>query len=211
MAAIFLGVTFLPMGIIGAQRVFAGVIFLVVGIGVFMVSARLARGEPMARFIATALMAVYALLGLVGGGRDTATLLEFGLAAGIVCLLWLPQDARAFFAQPPAQVQSPFAAPGNNSPGYEAPGYEAPGNGAQGYGAQGYGAQGYGDSANSGQPYAGQSYGSQPYEGPGNEAPSYGSPGNEAPSYGSSGSSGAGYAQPGSGNGFGGPGNYPGA
>jgi hypothetical protein len=155
--AIFLGVTFLPMGILGGQMVFAGIIFLAVGVGVFVLSSRLAGGEPTARLIVTILMAVYALLALIGGGRNTATLLDLGIAAGIVCLLWLPQDAKDFFAvtpvQPAAQAQQPpFAAPGY-PPGQGGYGDSGLGN-AGGYGPPsgsagngGYGGPGYGGSA----------------------------------------------------------------
>jgi hypothetical protein len=177
--AIFLGVTFLPMGVLGAQMVFAGVIFLAAGIGVFLLSSRLARGEPTARLITTILMAAYALLALVGGGRNTGTLLDLGIAAGIVCLLWLPQDARAFFAQPPAQAQSPYA------PGYGAPGYGAPGPGAAGYGAQSFGGQSFGGQAG-GPPAGGAGYG----DGYGNGSGYSGNSGYD---------NGAGYGQPGAG------------
>ena len=177
-AAIFLGITFLPMGVLGGQMVFAGIIFLGVGVGVFLLSSRLARGEPTARLIVTILMAVYALLALIGGGRNTGTLLDLGIAAGIVCLLWLPQDAKDFFAetpvQPPAPVQqSPFTTPGN-PPG-------------QGY--QPYGGSGYGDNSNSGYDGAsydnGVGYGGAGYNGAGYDGASY--------------HNGAGYRQPGSG------------
>jgi hypothetical protein len=184
-AAIFLGITFLPMGILGGQMVFAGVIFLAVGVGVFLLSSRLARGEPTARLIVTILMAVYALLALIGGGRNTGTLLDLGIAAGIVCLLWLPQDARDFFAQPPAPVQqSPFAAPGNSPPGYGAPGQGAQGGpsfGGNGDGASGYGGSGYNNGAgyNNGPGYGGAGYGGAGYGGAGyDNGADYGQPGN---------------------------------
>jgi hypothetical protein len=177
-AAIFLGVTFLPMGVIGGQMVLAGIVFLAVGIGVFLLSSRLARGEPTARLIATILMAVYALLALIGGGRNTATLLDLGIAAGIVCLLWLPQDAKDFFAQhaaqSPAPVQSPYAAPGYGAPGSGAPGQGGPGYGGPGYWDSGYAGPGTGSggagsggagSAFGGPSYGGQGYGGQPDDG----------------------------------------------
>jgi len=188
-AAIFLGVTFLPMGILGGQMVFAGIIFLAVGVGVFLLSSRLARGEPTARLIATILMAVYALLALVGGGRNTGTLLDLGIAAGIVCLLWLPQDAKDFFAQPPAQVQQPpFAAPGYGAPGQGAQGYGDSGfGGAGGFGSvggfdgAGSGSAGSGASGNNGAGYGGQSFGGQsggpPHGGHGDGPSGYGGPG----------------------------------
>jgi hypothetical protein len=220
-AAIFLGVTFLPMGVIGGQMVLAGIIFLAVGIGVFLLSSRLARGEPTARLIVTILMAVYALLALIGGGRNTATLLDLGIAAGIVCLLWLPQDAKDFFAQhaaqSPAPVQSPYAAPGYGAPGNGVPGYGAPGSGAPGQGGPGYGGSGYWDSgyagpgtgsggagsggagsggagsAFGGPSYGGQGYGGQPDDGQVGGRPAGG------PGYGG-GYSGAGYNGASSGN-----------
>jgi hypothetical protein len=198
-AAIFLGVTFLPMGVLGGKMVLAGVIFLGVGAGVIAVSSRLARGEPMARLIVTGLMALYALLALIGGGRNTGTLLELCIAAGIACLLWLPQDAKAFFAQAPAQAQQPqFGAAGFGAPGYDG-GYGAPGNGAPANGAPGNRGGGYGAPGN-GAPANGA---------PGNRGGGYGAPGNGAPGggagYGAPGGSGAGY---GAGAGYGGGAGY---
>ena len=186
-SAIFLGVTFLPMGAIGAQMVVAGLVFIAVGVGVFMLSSRLARGQSTARLITTGLTGAYALLALIGGGRNTATLLDLAIAAGVVCLLWLPEDARRHFAQSAPQVQSAFTGPAFGGPGYggQASGgsaYGGPGYGYPGYGAQpddsaGHGSSpdngGYGNAGSAGNGYGGAGY-------PGND---FGRPGPGGPGH----------------------------
>lgn len=109
-SAILLGTAFLPAGALGAQWVLGGVILILIGAGVFVLSSRLARGVPAARVIVTGLMAVYAVLDLITSGRDTASILPLCLAAAIVGLLWLPPDAREHFSASPAPAPA-FAGP----------------------------------------------------------------------------------------------------
>jgi hypothetical protein len=185
-SAIFLGATFLPMGAIGAQMIVAGLVFIGVGIGVFVLSSRLAQGEPTARLITTGLTGAYALLALIGGGRNTATLLDLAIAGGIVCLLWLPEDAKRHFAQSSPPVQSAFTGSAFGGPGYGgqasgSPAYGGPGYGSPGYGAQPDGGAGQGSSPDNG--YGGAGSASDGYGGAGYGGNDHGRPESGGPGY----------------------------
>lgn len=100
-AFVIVGITFLPMGVLGAKMVIAGIVFVGVGVGVQVLSARLAAGDANARQITSGLMGLYVILALIAAGRGPSGLMGVVIAVAVVALLWLPQDAQRHFGRQP--------------------------------------------------------------------------------------------------------------
>lgn len=93
------GISYLPAGALGGQYVIVGLLLLGIGAAMFTLNRRLADGSASARVAATVLMAGYALLVLIAGGRATATLLGLAFAAAVIGMLWIPEDAQRHFTR----------------------------------------------------------------------------------------------------------------
>ncbi|MDQ1394463.1 MAG: hypothetical protein QOF30_3440, partial [Acidimicrobiaceae bacterium] len=91
------GVMYLPLGTIGGRFALIGLVMLAVATAVVVMSRRVGQGDPNARTVVTAVMAIYGLLSFVDGHNELSVLLPLGLAAAVVGFLWLPESSKSFF------------------------------------------------------------------------------------------------------------------
>jgi len=96
-SAVLVGAMFIPIGDLGEEYVFTGVVLLLLGGGAFALNARLAHRDAAARVIISGGALVYVILALVVGRRDPGLLVPLVIGIGIIGNLWIPVGAQRHF------------------------------------------------------------------------------------------------------------------
>lgn len=97
-AVIVIGASLLPLAGLDGGSALLGLLLVGLGVGAFVVSAAIARGEARARIAVTVAAAVYAVLPFINGQWRSA-IVPLTFAIGLVTFLWVPPDAKAHFQQ----------------------------------------------------------------------------------------------------------------
>jgi uncharacterized Tic20 family protein len=88
------------------HTVFAGILSLGAAALAFSAIHGMLRGTGQGRVLATVGAGVAMLAAVVGVNNTTAVVFMLGLALGTVCFVWLPNDTRAYFGEPPLTLGS---------------------------------------------------------------------------------------------------------
>jgi hypothetical protein len=134
--SILVGFGLLPGAPLGPGRALPGVVLMLVGVASFFVAKRLARTDPIERYIASGLLVLLGVFVLIGTNHNvvgqvigTYTLL---FAVGVLGLLWIPPDAQRHFRGRPAMAAGSPGTPmatgvpmpaGAGGPQYSAPAF----------------------------------------------------------------------------------------
>jgi hypothetical protein len=102
---LLVGVLFLPLAAYEPSLAVYGVLEVVIALGVFYLSRRLAAGDTTARVLATGLALVYLMDAIVAGHGEPGVILPVALALCVIGLLWLPDSSRRYFAGLPRPSQ----------------------------------------------------------------------------------------------------------
>ena len=100
-AAVLLGIALVPAGDLGPGLTIPGIVLIAIGVGIFVNNSWLARGDQLARLIATALMLIFAIIVLATIHLNTAGIYPILFAAGVTGLLWIPPDSQRHFSARP--------------------------------------------------------------------------------------------------------------
>jgi hypothetical protein len=93
------GVIYLLLSDLASKFVVVGVFFLVLAAAACHLGRQLSAGAPLVRLLVTVGGLVYGVLLLVAGQGSIGLLVPLSGVVGAVAFLWLPQDARTFFAE----------------------------------------------------------------------------------------------------------------
>jgi hypothetical protein len=122
-AAILLGIALVPAGDLGPGLAVPGVVLIAVGVGIFVNNTWLARGDQLARIIATSLMLILAIIVLVTIHLNSAGIYPIMFAVGVTVLLWIPPDSQRHFSARPLTLLGAHRPAAAATPGAQ---YQAP-------------------------------------------------------------------------------------